>query len=135
MVNLGYTPNCVRISNYAYSAMKTLRATSGDNQYMLQNGGSINLLNSTISYGTLVIPIETDPTLAVDAFQIGDFTSVKVGLGSEMFYVETLTEADMTNNTKSHRLEKYIAVNIPTALRTGITKDTFANCRTLLTHV
>lgn len=134
LVNLGYTPNCVRLSNYAYSAMKTLRATSGDNQYSLQNGGSINLLTSTISYGSLSIPIETDPSLAVDAFQIGDFSVVKVGLGSEMFYVETLTEADMTNNTKSHRLEKYVAVNIPNALRTGITKDTFTNCRTLLTH-
>jgi hypothetical protein len=134
LVNLGYTPNCVRMSNYAYSALKTLRATSGDGQYMLQNGGSINLLTSTVSFGSLSIPIETDPSLAVDAFQIGDFTVVKVGLGSEMFYVETLTEADMTNNTKSHRLEKYVAVNIPNALRTGITKDTFANVRALLTH-
>lgn len=136
LVNLGYTPNCVRLSNYAYSALKTLRTGStGDNQYSLQNGGSINLLNSTISYGTLSIPIETDPSLAADAFQIGDFSVVKVGLGSEMFYVETLTEADMTNNTKSHRLEKYVAVNIPAAIRTGITKDTFTNCRTLLTKV
>ncbi|MEC4050592.1 phage major capsid protein [Flavobacterium sp. SUN046] len=132
LLKLGYVPNVVKVSIFTYSKLKTLRGTTND-AYLLQNYGSVNIVDGTISFGKLKITLDTDPSFADDDFVVGDLSSVIVGLDDNIEYVEAYEGNDLKNNKKSHLLEKYVAVNIPTATRTGIIKDTFTNCKTLLT--
>ncbi len=132
LLKLGYVPNVIRLSIFKYSAMKTLRGTTND-AYLLQNYGSINIVDGSINFGTHKIILEPDPSFADDDFVVGDLMSVKVGLDGSIEYVEAYEGNDLKTNKKSHLLEKYVAVNVPTALRTGIIKDTFTNSITLLT--
>lgn len=132
LLKLGYVPNCIRMSIFKYSAMKTLRGTTND-AYLVQNYGSINMVDGTISFGTHKIVIEADPSFGDDDVVVGDLTAVKVGLDGAINYVEAYEGNDLKQNKKSHLIEKYVAVNVPTAIRTGIIKDTFTNAIALLT--
>lgn len=132
LLKLGYVPNCIRISIFKYSALKTMRGTTND-AYLLQNYGSINIVDGTINFGTHKIVLEPDPSFGDDDYVVGDLMAVKVGLDDKINYVEAYEGNDLKTNKKSHLLEKYVAVNVPTALRTGIIKDTFTNAITLLT--
>ena len=132
LLKLGYVPNVIRVSIFKYSAMKTLRGTTND-AYLLQNYGSINIVDGSINFGTHKIVLEPDPSFADDDYVVGDLMAVKVGLDGSIEYVEAYEGNDLKTNKKSHLLEKYVAVNVPTAIRTGIIKDTFTNSITLLT--
>jgi HK97 family phage major capsid protein len=132
LVKLGYTPNVAKVSVFTYSALKTLKSSS-DGHYMLANNGSVNILDSVISFGDIKVKLEADTSFGDDDVLVGDLTSVKVGLDNNIEYYEAYEGDDFKKNKKSHLLEKYIAVNVPTALRTGITKDTLTNVKTLIT--
>ncbi len=132
LLKLGYVPNVIRVSIFKYSAMKTLRGTTND-AYLLQNYGSINIVDGSINFGTHKIVLEPDPSFADDDYVVGDLMAVKVGLDGSIEYVEAYEGNDLKTNKKSHLLEKYVAVNVPTAIRTGIIKDTFTNSIALLT--
>jgi hypothetical protein len=132
LLKLGYVPNVIRLSIFKYSAMKTLRGVTND-AYLLQNYGSINIVDGAINFGTHKIILEPDPSFGDDDFVVGDLMSVKVGMDGNIEYVEAYEGNDLKTNKKSHLLEKYVAVNVPTAIRTGIIKDTFTNSITLLT--
>lgn len=132
LLKLGYVPNVIRLSIFKYSAMKTLRGVTND-AYLLQNYGSINIVDGSINFGTHKIILEPDPSFGDDDFVVGDLMSVKVGMDGNIEYVEAYEGNDLKTNKKSHLLEKYVAVNVPTAIRTGIIKDTFTNSITLLT--
>ena len=66
---------------------------------------------------------------------------VKVGLDNELLYFETDGRTDATTagasglsrNIRTHVVERFIATIIPTATRTAIVSDTFANVKTLIT--
>ena len=132
LVKLGYTPNVAKISIFTYSALKTLKSAE-DGHYMLANNGSINILDSTISFGNVKVKLDTDTSFGNDDVLVGDLTCVKVGLDSNIEYYEAYEGNDFKTNKKSHLIEKYVAVNVPTAVRTGIIKDTLTNVKTLIT--
>lgn len=134
LVKLGYKPNVAKISIFAYSALKTLKS-AGDGHYMLANNGSINILDSTISFGDIKVKLDTDTSFGDDDVLVGDLMAVKVGLDSAVEYYEAYEGNDFKTNKKSHLLEKYVAINVPTAVRTGIIKDTLTNVKTLITKV
>lgn len=131
LVNLGYVPNVAKVSNFTYSALKTLKATDG--HYMLANNGSINLLTNEIQFGEVAVKFDTDPSLGADDVIVGDLMAVKVALDSNVAYVEAYEGGDFATNKKSHLLEKFVAVNIPMALRSGVLVDTLSNVKTLIT--
>lgn len=132
LVKLGYTPNVAKISIFTYSALKTLKSAE-DGHYMLANNGSINILDSTISFGNVKVKLDTDTSFGNDDVLVGDLTCVKVGLDSNIEYYEAYEGNDFKTNKKSHLIEKYVAVNVPTAVRTGIIKDTLTNVKALIT--
>jgi len=132
LVKLGYTPNVAKISIFTYSALKTLKSAE-DGHYMLANNGSINILDSTISFGNVKVKLDTDTSFGNDDVLVGCLTCVKVGLDSNIEYYEAYEGNDFKTNKKSHLIEKYVAVNVPTAVRTGIIKDTLTNVKTLIT--
>lgn len=138
---LGYTPNAIIMHPIAWRNMK--QEKNADGIYTLSNGESIQLVANGLDWGGTVIPYVKDPTLGVDEFIIGDLVeTVKVGVDSELLYFETdgRTDAQATNaasglsrNIRTHVLEKFFAVIIPTATQNGLIKDTFANVKTLIT--
>jgi len=138
---LGYTPNAVILSPSAWYRMVHAKATDG--HYSVWNGNAISLVGEIgISYQGRLIRWVIDPTLAVDRFLVGDFIQgVKVGLDNELMYFETDGRTDATTagasglsrNIRTHVLERFIATLIPTATRTAIVSDTFANVKTLIT--
>jgi len=131
-IKLGYSPNIAKMSVFAWEDMVTKKDTTG--AYLLQNGGSINLLNRTISFGTVVVTIEPDVELNDDEIIVGDLMmSVKVGLDTNLEYMEYFSGDDGDKNLKSHLLEKFIAIIMPAATRTGVTVDTFTNVITAIT--
>lgn len=133
-IKLGYSPNIAKMSVFAWEDMVTKKDSTG--AYLLQNGGSINLLNRTVTFGTVVVTIEPDVELNDDELIVGDLmTSVKVGLDTNLEYMEYFSGDDGDKNLKSHLLEKFIAVIMPAATRTGVTIDTFTNVITGITKV
>ena len=134
LIKLGYSPNIAKMSVFAWEDMVTKKDTTG--AYLLQNGGSINLLNRTITFGTVVVTIEPDVELGDDELIVGDLMSaVKVGLDTNLEYMEYFAGDDGDKNLKSHLLEKFIACIMPAATRTGVTVDTFTNVITAITKV
>ncbi|WP_027381866.1 hypothetical protein [Epilithonimonas caeni] len=133
LVKLGYAPNSARMSVYAWENMQTLKASDG--HYMLENKGSINLLNNTINFGDDVsVRIRTDVELGNDDLIVGDFkTSVKAGIDTATDYTEFYSGTDGNKNLLSHRLEKFFACIVPVATRTGIVSDTFTNIKAGIT--
>lgn len=132
LIKLGYSPNIAKMSVFAWEDMVTKKDTTG--AYLLQNGGSINLLNRTITFGTVVVTIEPDVELGDDELIVGDLMmAVKVGLDTNLEYMEYFANDDGDKNLKSHLLEKFIACIMPAATRTGVTVDTFTNVITAIT--
>jgi predicted DNA-binding protein YlxM (UPF0122 family) len=132
LIKLGYSPNIAKISVFAWEDMVTKKDTTG--AYLLQNGGSINLLTRTVTFGTVVVTIEPDVELNDDELIVGDLMAgVKVGLDNNLEYLEYFANDDGDKNLKSHLLEKFIAVIMPAATRTGVTVDTFTNVITAIT--
>lgn len=132
-IKMGYVPNACFISPFAFENMKGLRGL--DDHYLLANNGSINLLDGTINFGKIAVAIEIDVELADDKFMVGDFKSVKVAIDNNLDYVEAHVGEDFSLNMKSHRLEKFYAVNIPEGIKTGIICDTFTNVKALITKL
>ena len=132
LVKLGYTPNVAKVSIFTYSALKTLKSAD-DGHYMLANNGSVNILDSVISFGDIKVKLDTDTSFGDDDVLVGDLTAVKVGLDNNIEYYEAYEGDDLKRNKKSHLIEKYLAVNVPVAVRTGIIKDTLTNVKTLIT--
>lgn len=130
-VKLGFVPNVAFLSPFAFENMKGLKGT--DDHYLLANNGSINLLDGTINFGSVSVKIEIDLEIGDDQFMVGDFKCVKVAIDSNLDYVEAHVGEDFEKNMKSHRLEKFYAVNVPTGTKSGITSDTFTNVKALIT--
>lgn len=132
LIKLGYTPNIAKMSVFAWEDMVTLKATDG--HYMLQNNGSINLLEKTISFGSVTVAIEPDVELEDDELIVGDLMAgVKVGLDTKLEYMEYFSNDDGDKNLKSHLMEKFIAIIMPEATQTGVIVDTFENVITAIT--
>lgn len=139
--NLGFVPDAIIMNPIAWRNMK--QDKTADGVYTLSNGQSITLVGDTgLDWGGRVIPFVKDPTLAVDQFIIGDiFNTVKVGLDSELLYFETDGRTDavatvasgLSRNIRTHVLEKFVAIVIPTATAIGLVSDTFTNVKTLIT--
>lgn len=126
LIKLGYSPNVAKMSVFAWEDMVTKKATDG--HYMLQNNGSINLLDKTISFGDVVVKIEPDVELGDDELIVGDLVAgMKVAMDNDLTYMEYFSGDDGDKNLKSHLLEKFIAVIAPQATRSGIIVDTFTN--------
>ena len=89
--------------------------------------------DSTITFGNVVVKLDTDTSFGDHDVLVGDLRAVKVGLDNSVEYYEAYVGDDFKTNKKSHLIEKYIAVNVPTAVRTGITKDTLSNVKALIT--
>lgn len=130
-IKLGYNPTNARLSVFAWEAMTTQKATDG--HYMLQNNGSINLLDQVIKFGDVSVKIQPDVEFGDDEVLVGDLSVVKVGLDSNLDYTEFYDGGDGVRNLLSHRLEKFVAVIIPVATRTGLTLDTFTNVKAAIT--
>lgn len=138
---LGYVPNAIIMHPIAWRNMK--QDKTADGVYTLSNGESIQLVANGLDWGGTVIPYVKDPTLGVDEFVIGDLMeTVKVGVDSELLYFETDGRTDaqastpasgLSRNIRTHVLEKFFAVLIPTATQNGLIKDTFSNVKTLIT--
>ena len=124
-IKLGYIPTSVRISPVAWEAMMTQAAADG--HYLLQNGGSINLLNSTINFADLSVKIMVDLSFGDDQVMVGDLSNVYLGLDSNVDYSEFYNDQDGVHNIMTHRLERFVACLIPRAVRSGIYFDTFTN--------
>ena len=132
LVKLGYYPNSARMSIFAWEAMMTQKASDG--HYMLQNNGSIDLLNKTISFGDdVVVKIHPDVEFGDDEVLVGDLRNIFVGVDPNVDYTEFYDAEDGKRNLLSHRLEKFIAVNIPVANRAGLVLDTFTNVKAAIT--
>ncbi len=133
LVKLGYNPTSARMSVYAWENLKTMKASDG--HYMLQNKGSINLLTNSIDFGDDVsVKIKTDVEFGNDDLIVGDLkTCVKAGIDNATDYVEYFEGDDGNRNLLTHRLEKFVAVIVPGATRTGIISDTFTNIKAGIT--
>lgn len=126
LIKLGYTPNVAKISVFAWEDMLTKKAPDG--HYMLQNNGSINLLDKTVTFGKISVQIEPDVEIGDDELIVADLVNgVKVGLDNDLTYMEYFSGDDGDKNLKSHLLEKFIAVIAPNATKSGIVVDTFTN--------
>lgn len=132
LINKGFVPNAVLVSPIAYGLMITSKGTDG--HYNLSNGGSIQIVGSTMKYGEYDIEIVQDPELAAGELIVGDLTLVKVFVDSQIEYHQGYNDNDdMRRNIVSNVLENLVAIGIPNGAQTGIVKDTFANVKTLIT--
>lgn len=139
--NLNYNVTGIILNPIAWRNMKQEKTAEG--VYTLSNGQSISILQNGLDWGGVMIPIIKDPALGVDEFIVGDiFGTVKVGVDSQLMYFETDGRVDaqattattgLARNIRTHVLEKFFAVIIPTATQAGLVKDTFANAKTLIT--
>lgn len=136
---INYRPNEIRLHPFMWWKMKTRKTEDG--VYTLSNGQSISLVDNGIDWGGVMIPVERDATLGVDEFIVGDMSQVIVGLDSTLLYYETDGRTDaaadpvtgLQKNIRTHVLEKFLAIILPTGRRPAIVKDTFANVITLIT--
>lgn len=132
LITKGFIPNAVMISPTAYGLMITSKGTDG--HYNLSNGGSIQILGSTLKYGEYDIEIVQDPTLAAGELIVGDLTLVHVFVDANVEYHQGYNDNDdMRRNIVSNVLENLVAIGIPAGAEVGIVKDTFANVKTLIT--
>lgn len=139
--NLGFLPNAIILNPIAYRNM--MQQKEEDGHYSLWNGNAISLIGETgLSWGGRIIRWVLDPTIAVDRFIVGDLLQgVKVGLDNELMYFETDGRTDavatvasgLSRNIRTHVLERFVSVIIPTSTSIGIISDTFANVKTLIT--
>lgn len=139
--NLDYQPNTIMMNPIAWRNMKQEKNAEGI--YTLSNGQSIALVENGLDWGGNVIRYIKDPKLGIDEFIIGDlFETVKVGVDTELMYFETDGRTDaqattaltgLSRNIRTHVLEKFIAVIVPTGSRAGLIRDTFSNVKTLIT--
>lgn len=141
--NLGYVPNGIMLNPIAWRNMK--QEKTADGIYTMSNGQSITILQNALDWGGVAIPIIKDPKLGVDEFVVGDlFECVKAGVDTQLMYFETdgrtdaqstTTVTGVSRNIRTHVLEKFFAVIIPSATQSGVVKDTFSNVKTLITAV
>jgi flagellin-like hook-associated protein FlgL len=139
--NLNWQPNVVMVNPIAWRNMK--QDKTADGIYTLWNGQSVSILQDRIDWGGFMVQVIKDPALGVDEFIVGDFMeTVKVGVDSQLMYMETDGRVDaqattavsgLARNIRSHVLEKFVAVIIPTATNAGLVRDTFSNVKTLIT--
>lgn len=139
--NLGLTPTCIVLNPIAWRNIKQAKSTTGE--YILQNGDAVSILDNGIDWGGTKIMVVKDPKIGVDEFIIGDlFATVKVGVDTQLTYYETDGRTDAQAGTsltgasrsiRTHGLEKFFAVIIPTGSKVGLIKDTFSNVKTLIT--
>ena len=109
----------------------------------MSNGQSVAILENSLDWGGVNIPIIKDADLDVDEFIIGDLMqAVKAGVDSQLMYFETDGRTDahagnsitgVSRNIRTHVLEKFFAVSVPTANQAGVVRDTFTNVKTLIT--
>lgn len=129
---LGYMPDAILLNPVAWANMKLQKGSDG--HYVLANGESIRILESSIEWGGNRIEIIKDPTLGYDEFLIGDFqNAVKVGLDNDIVYREGYVDDDFRRNILSHIIERFVALLVPKGARTGLVSDTFSNVKTLIT--
>ena len=83
----------------------------------------------------MIVKLDTDTSFADDDVLVADLTAVKIGLDNDVAYYEAYVDNDFKTNKKSHLVEKYLAVNVPTALRSGVMKDLLINVKTLITKL
>lgn len=132
LIKNGFVPNAIMISPNAYGLMMTSKGTDG--HYNLSNGGSIQIIGSTLKYGEFDVEIVQDPKLLADELIIGDLSLVQVFVDNNVEFHQGYNDNDdMRRNIVSNVLENLVAVVIPTGAETGIIKDTFANVKTLIT--
>lgn len=141
--NLGYLPNGILINPIGYRNMKQSKNANGT--YNLSNGNSISIVDGGLDWNGVAIPIILDATLGVDEFIVADFfNAVKVGLDNELIYMETDGRVDsnatssvsgLAKNIRTHVLERFVAVLVPTGTKSLIIKDTFSNVKTQITLV
>jgi hypothetical protein len=139
--NLNWQPDVVMVNPIAWRNMK--QDKTADGIYTLWNGNSISILQDRIDWGGFMVQVIKDPALGVDEFIVGDFfETVKVGVDSQLMYMETDGRTDtqattattgLARNIRTHVLEKFVAVIIPTASNAGLVRDTFSNVKTLIT--
>lgn len=136
--NLGKLPSAIILNPIAWRNMKQEKVNG---VYTMSNGQSIAILDNSLDWGGTQIRIIKDPTIGIDEFIVGDlFDSVKVGVDSSLMYFETDGRTDanasstsgLSRNIRTHVLEKFFAVLIPTPNRIGLVKDTFSNVKTLI---
>ena len=136
--NLGKFPSAIILNPIAWRNMKQEKVNG---IYTMSNGQSIAILDNSLDWGGTQIRIIKDPTIGIDEFIVGDlFDSVKVGVDSSLMYFETDGRTDantsstsgLSRNIRTHVLEKFFAVLIPTPNRIGLVKDTFSNVKTLI---
>lgn len=137
--NLGKIPTCIILNPIAWRNMKQQKTSDGI--YVLSNGSSVSILQNSLDWGGMSIMVIKDPTIGIDEFIVGDiFDAVKVGVDSSLMYFETDGRTDanasstsgLSRNIRTHVLEKFFAVLIPSPNRIGLVKDTFANVKTLI---
>lgn len=139
--NLNWQPNVVMVNPIAWRNMK--QDKTADGIYTLWNGQSVSILQDRIDWGGFMVQVIKDPALGVDEFIVGDLMeTVKVGVDSQLMYMETDGRVDaqattavtgLARNIRTHVLEKFVAVIIPTATNAGLVRDTFSNVKTLIT--
>lgn len=139
--NLDYMPNVIMMNPIAWRNMKQEKNAEGI--YTLSNGQSIQLVDIGLDWGDRTIRYVKDPKLGIDEFIVGDLMeTVKVGVDSQLMYMETDGRVDaqadsattgLARNIRTHVLEKFVAVIIPTGSRAGLVRDTFSNVKTLIT--
>jgi hypothetical protein len=139
--NMNYQPNVVMVNPIAWRNMKQDKTAEG--VYTLWNGQSVAILQDRIDWGGFMVQVIKDPALGIDEFIVGDLMeTVKVGVDSQLMYMETDGRTDtqattavtgLARNIRTHVLEKFVAVIIPTATSAGLVRDTFSNVKTLIT--
>lgn len=142
--NLGYMPDGIIMNPIDWRNMKQQKTADG--VYTLSNGQSVAILQNELDWGGVNIPIIKDPAMEIGTFTVGAFNEVvKAGVDSMLIYMETDGRTDvlegartnsitgLSRNIRTHVLEKFIAVIIPSSISSGIVTDTFANVKTLIT--
>lgn len=139
--NLGLMVTAIVLNPIAWRNIKQAKSTTGE--YILQNGDAVSILDNGLNWGGTNILVVKDPKIGVDEFIIGDiFHCVKVGVDTQLTYFETDGRTDAQAGTsltgasrsiRTHGLEKFFAVIIPTGSKIGLIKDTFSNVKTLIT--
>ncbi|GAB0156223.1 hypothetical protein CHRYSEOSP005_14870 [Chryseobacterium sp. Alg-005] len=131
LIKKGFVPNAILLSPSGFGKLTTSKASDG--HYNLSNGGSIQIIGSTLKYGDFDVDLVQDPKLTGEEFVIGDLTLVKVFIDNQIeYYQGTNNEDDLRRNLVANVLEQMVGIGIPTGAETGIIKDTFANVKNLI---
>lgn len=139
----GYNPDSFHMHPVQYANLKGLKNANGD--YLMRNGGSIEIIGTPNSTMTMLVdgyPVNLvlDKQLGVDEFLVGDFrNSVYVGIDNMIAYdffgvtydasITPNASSDGQRNLKSHVIEKYIAMLMPTVSLPGLIKGTFTTAK------